>query len=195
MNAESSSAIRCEWVGTDPLMIAYHDQEWGVPIHDDRKLFEFLILEGMQAGLSWMTILRKRENFRAAFDNFDPQVVARYDQAKFEQLMQDAGIIRNRRKIEAAAQNAQVFLAVQEEFGSFDAYIWQFVDGRPIVNSWQKMSEIPAQTEESVILSKDLKKRGFNFVGPTIVYAHMQATGMVNDHTMDCFRYHEVQVA
>lgn len=195
MNAESSSAIRCEWVGTDPLMIAYHDQEWGVPIHNDRKLFEFLILEGMQAGLSWMTILRKRENFRAAFDNFDPQVVARYDQAKFEQLMQDAGIIRNRRKIEAAAQNAQAFLAVQEEFGSFDAYMWQFVDGKPIVNSWQKMSEIPAQTEESVILSKDLKKRGFNFVGPTIVYAHMQATGMVNDHTADCFRYPEVQVA
>ena len=195
MNAESSSAIRCEWVGTDPLMIAYHDQEWGVPIHDDRKLFEFLILEGMQAGLSWMTILRKRENFRVAFNDFDPQVVARYDQAKFEQLMQDAGIIRNRRKIEAAAQNAQAFLAVQEEFGSFDAYMWQFVDGKPIVNSWQKMSEIPAQTEESVNLSKDLKKRGFNFVGPTIMYAHMQATGMVNDHTTDCFRYHEVLVA
>ena len=195
MNAESSSAIRCEWVGTDPLMIAYHDQEWGVPVHDDRKLFEFLILEGMQAGLSWMTILRKRENFRVAFNDFDPQVVARYDQAKFEQLMQDAGIIRNRRKIEAAAQNAQAFLAVQEEFGSFDAYMWQFVDGKPIVNSWQKMSEIPAQTEESVILSKDLKKRGFNFVGPTIMYAHMQATGMVNDHTTDCFRYHDVLVA
>jgi DNA-3-methyladenine glycosylase I len=185
---------RCEWTGTDPLMIAYHDMEWGVPLHNDQELFEFLILEGMQAGLSWMTILRKRKNFRAAFDGFDPVKVSRYDQDKFELLMQDAGIIRNRRKIEAAAQNARAFLAVQEEFGSFDAYIWGFVGGKPIVNSWKKMSQIPAQTEESVILSKDLKKRGFNFVGPTIVYAHMQATGMVNDHTTDCFRYHEVQV-
>jgi len=190
---ESSGVTRCEWVGTDLLMSAYHDQEWGVPIHDDRILFEFLILEGMQAGLSWMTILRKRENFRAAFDGFDPQKVAQYDQSKFEELMNNPGIIRNRRKIEAATQNARAFLAVQEEFGSFDAYSWQFVGGKPIVNSWTIISQIPAQTEESVILSKDLKKRGFNFVGPTIVYAHMQATGMVNDHTMDCFRFHEVQ--
>ena len=186
--------IRCEWAGADPLMIAYHDTEWGVPLHDDQKLFEFLILEGMQAGLSWLTILKKRENFRAAFDGFDPVKVAQYDQAKFEQLLGNAGIIRNRLKIESAAQNAQAFLAVQEEFGSFDAYMWGFVGGVPIVNSWTKMSQIPAQTEESVILSKDLKKRGFNFVGPTIVYAHMQATGMVNDHTTDCFRYQEVQV-
>ena len=185
--------IRCEWTGADPLMITYHDQEWGLPVHDDRKLFEFLILEGMQAGLSWMTILRKRENFRAAFDEFDPAKIAQYDQAKFEELMNNAGIIRNRRKIEAAAQNARAFLALQEQFGSFDAYSWQFVGGKPLVNSWTEMSQIPAQTEESVILSKDLKKRGFNFVGPTIVYAHMQATGMVNDHTTDCFRYHEVQ--
>jgi DNA-3-methyladenine glycosylase I len=176
-------------------MIAYHDQEWGLPLHDDRKLFEFLILEGMQAGLSWMTILRKRENFRAAFDEFDPAKIAQYDQAKFEELMNNVGIIRNRRKIEAATQNARAFLALQEEFGSFDAYSWQFVGGKPLVNSWTEMSQIPAQTEESVILSKDLKKRGFNFVGPTIVYAHMQATGMVNDHTTDCFRYQEVQVA
>jgi DNA-3-methyladenine glycosylase I len=174
-------------------MIAYHDQEWGVPVHDDRKLFEFLILEGMQAGLSWMTILRKRENFRAAFDEFDPVKIAEYDQAKFEELMNNAGIIRNRLKIKAASQNARAFLAVQDEFGSFDAYSWQFVGGNPIVNSWVKMSQIPAQTEESVVLSKDLKKRGFNFVGPTIVYAHMQATGMVNDHTTECFRYLECQ--
>jgi DNA-3-methyladenine glycosylase I len=193
MNDESSDLVRCEWVGTDPLMSAYHDQEWGVPIHDDRILFEFLILEGMQAGLSWMTILRKRENFRAAFDGFDPQKVARYGQSKFEELMNNPGIIRNRRKIEAATQNARAFLAVQEEFGSFDAYSWQFVGGKPIVNSWTQISQIPAQTEESVIISKDLKKRGFNFVGSTIVYAHMQATGMVNDHTTDCFRFHEVQ--
>ncbi len=186
--------FRCEWAGTDPLMIAYHDTEWGVPLHSDQELFEFLILEGMQAGLSWMTILRKRENFRTAFDGFDPGKVAQYDQAKFEQLMGNAGIIRNRRKIESATQNAQAFLAVQEEFGSFDAYSWQFVGGKPIVNTWTKMSQLPAQTEESITLSKDLKKRGFNFVGPTIVYAHMQATGMVNDHTTDCFRYREVQV-
>jgi DNA-3-methyladenine glycosylase I len=197
MNDQSSianqSLIRCEWVGTDPLSIAYHDQEWGVPVHDDRKLFEFLILEGMQAGLSWMTILRKRENFRAAFDEFDPVRIAGYDQEKFDELLNNPGIIRNRLKIKAASQNAGAFLAVQDEFGSFDAYMWQFVGGKPIVNSWLKMSEIPVQTEESVLLSKDLKKRGFNFVGPTIVYAHMQATGMVNDHTTDCFRYLECQ--
>jgi DNA-3-methyladenine glycosylase I len=197
MNDQSSianqSLIRCEWAGSDPLMIAYHDQEWGVPVHDDRKLFEFLILEGMQAGLSWMTILRKRENFRAAFDEFDPVRIAGYDQSKFDELLNNPGIIRNRLKIKAASQNAGAFLAVQDEFGSFDAFMWQFVGGKPIVNTWLKMSEIPPQTEESVILSKDLKKRGFNFVGPTIVYAHMQATGMVNDHTINCFRYLECQ--
>lgn len=186
--------VRCAWVGTEPLSIEYHDREWGVPVHDDRKMFEFLILEGMQAGLSWMTILRKRDNFREAFDDFNPVKIAQYDQEKFEELMNNSGIIRNRRKIEAAAQNARAFLEVQAEFGSFDAYIWQFVGDQPIVNSWKSIDEIPAQTEESVILSNDLKKRGFKFVGPTIVYAHMQATGMVNDHTTDCFRYHECQV-
>ena len=185
--------VRCVWVGTDPLSIDYHDQEWGVPLHDDRKLFEFLILEGMQAGLSWMTILKKRENFRLAFDDFDPVVVSHYDQAKVEDLLTDAGIIRHRGKIEAAIQNAQAFLVVQSEFGSFDAYMWQFVGGKPKVNSWKTMQELPAKTEESVVMSKDLLKRGFKFVGPTICYAHMQATGMVNDHTMDCFRYLECQ--
>lgn len=198
MNVQSSPAdqslIRCAWVGTDPLSIEYHDREWGVPVHDDRKLFEFLILEGMQAGLSWMTILRKRDNFRSAYDDFDPLKIAQYDQTKFEELMNNPGVIRNRRKIEAAAQNARAFLAVQAEFGSFDAYIWGFVGGKPKVNSWVTMAEIPAQTEASLILSKDLKKRGFNFVGPTILYAHMQATGMVNDHTTDCFRYLECQM-
>jgi len=185
--------IRCEWTGTEPLMIAYHDQEWGVPLHDDQKLFEFLILEGMQAGLSWMTILRKRESFRAAFDGFDPQKVARYDQNKFAELMENTGIIRNRRKIEAAAQNARAFLVIQEEFGSFDTYVWQFVDGKPLVNAWKTINEIPAKSMQSEIMSKELRKRGFNFVGPTICYAHMQATGMVNDHTVDCFRYLECQ--
>jgi DNA-3-methyladenine glycosylase I len=197
MNIQESpeDRIRCEWAGSDKLMVAYHDQEWGVPLHDDPKLFEFLILEGMQAGLSWMTILRKRENFRTAFDGFDPQKVAQYDQAKFEQLMADAGIIRNRRKIEAAAQNARAFLDLQDEYGSFDTYIWQFVGGKPLVNTWMEMREIPAKSEQSEAMSKDLKKHGFNFVGPTICYAHMQATGMVNDHTVDCFRYFECQQA
>jgi DNA-3-methyladenine glycosylase I len=198
MNVQSSPAdqdlVRCAWVGTDPLSVEYHDREWGVPVHDDRILFEFLILEGMQAGLSWMTILRKRDNFRSAYDDFDPTKIARYDQVKFEELMDNPGIIRNRRKIEAAAQNARAFQAVQAEFGSFDAYMWGFVGGKPKVNSWKSMAEIPAQTDESLILSVDLKQRGFNFVGPTILYAHMQATGMVNDHTTDCFRYLECQV-
>lgn len=195
MNANTSPVdrMRCEWAGSDPLMVAYHNQEWGVPLHDDQKLFEFLILEGMQAGLSRMTILRKRDNFRAAFDEFDPHRVAQYDQGKFEELMANPGIIRNRRKIEAAKQNAQAFLAVQKEFGSFDNYMWQFVGGKPLVNAWKMMSEIPAKTAELEVMSKDLKNRGFNFVGPTICYAHMQATGMVNDHTTDCFRYFECQ--
>lgn len=192
--ADDQGLARCAWVGTDPLSVEYHDREWGVPVHDDNKIFEFLILEGMQAGLSWMTILRKRDNFRSAYNGFDPVKIAQYDQVKFEELMNNPGIIRNRRKIEASAQNARAFMDVQAEFGSFDAYIWQFVGGKPIINSWKTIDEIPAQTEESVILSKELKKRGFNFVGPTIVYAHMQATGMVNDHTTDCFRYKECQI-
>ena len=197
MNIQSSASdqipVRCAWAGTDPLMIDYHDQEWGVPLHDDRKLFEFLILEGMQAGLSWMTILKKRENFRLAFDGFDPAIVSQYDQAKVEDLLTDAGIIRHRGKIEAAIQNAQAFLAVQSEFGSFDTYMWQFVGGKPKVNSWKTMQELPAKTDDSAAMSKDLLTRGFKFVGPTICYAHMQATGMVNDHTIDCFRYLECQ--
>jgi DNA-3-methyladenine glycosylase I len=197
MNIQKSikDRTRCEWTGSDSLMVDYHDQEWGLPLHDDRKLFEFLILEGMQAGLSWMTILRKRENFRQAFDGFDPLKVAQYDQTKFKELMANPGIIRNRRKIEAAAQNAKAFLEVQGEFGSFDTYMWQFVGGKPLVNGWKTMSQIPSKTKESEAMSKDLKKRGFNFVGPTICYAHMQATGMVNDHTVDCFRYLECQQA
>lgn len=184
--SEPVNLLRCEWTGSDPLMVAYHDREWGVPVHDDQKLFEFLILEGMQAGLSWMTILRKRENFRAAFDGFDPVKVAHYDQEKVEKLMENAGIIRNRRKILAAIQNAKAFLEIQREFGSFDTYMWQYVDGKPLVNAWKMMGDIPAKTEQSETMSKDLKKRGFNFVGPTIVYAHMQATGMVNDHLTGC---------
>ncbi|MES0361261.1 MAG: DNA-3-methyladenine glycosylase I [Anaerolineales bacterium] len=197
MNIQHSNSdqipIRCAWAGTDPLMIDYHDQEWGFPLHDDQKLFEFLILEGMQAGLSWMTVLKKRENFRLAFDGFDPTVVSQYDQAKVEDLLTDAGIIRHRGKIEAAIQNSQAFLAVQSEFGSFDKYMWQFVGGKPKVNSWKTMQELPAKTDDSAAMSKDLLKRGFKFVGPTICYAHMQATGMVNDHTIDCFRYLECQ--
>jgi DNA-3-methyladenine glycosylase I len=183
---------RCQWAGTDPLYVAYHDLEWGVPVHDDRTIFEFLILEGAQAGLSWSTILKKRDAYRAAFDNFDPAVVAVYDETKVAELLANPGIVRNRAKIASAIKNAQAFLAVQQEFGSFDAYIWQFGGGRPKQNSWQSLSEIPASTPESEAMSKDLRKRGFNFVGPTICYAHMQATGMVNDHTVDCFRYSEL---
>ena len=183
---------RCAWPGNDPLYCAYHDSEWGVPVHDDQKLFEFLILEGAQAGLSWITILRKRENYRAAFDGFDVNRVARYDADKIESLLQDAGIVRNRLKVTAAVNNAQRFLNVQEEFGSFDAFIWRFVDGIPKQNKWRNMGEIPATTPESDAMSKELKRRGFKFVGSTICYAHMQATGMVNDHTVDCFRYKEL---
>lgn len=184
--------IRCEWGSGDPLMQKYHDEEWGVPKHDDRRLFEDLVLDGAQAGLSWLTILRKRENYREAFDNFDPIKVAVYDEAKIEELLGNAGIIRNRQKINSAIKNAKAFLKVQEEFGTFDAYIWGFVNGKPIQNTWQSMSEIPAKTELSDTISKDLKKRGFNFVGPTIIYAFMQAVGIVNDHTYNCFRYREV---
>ena len=183
---------RCDWAGTDPLMVAYHDQEWGAPVHDDRTLFEFLVLEGAQAGLNWMTILRKRENYRKAFDGFDPRIVAGYGEEKIAELLTDAGIVRNRLKIRSAIQNARAFLKIQEEFGSFDTYIWRFVDGKPKVNAFHQMSELPARTPESDALSKDLIKRGFSFVGSTIMYAHMQATGMVNDHTIDCFRYPEL---
>jgi DNA-3-methyladenine glycosylase I len=170
-------------------MIAYHDMEWGVPVHDDRKIFEFLVLEGAQAGLSWSTILRKRENYRAAFDGFDPSLIADYTEEKIAALLANPGIVRNRRKIEATVGNARAFLAVQEEYGSFDKYIWGFVGDKPVTNAWKSLSEIPAQSKESQALSKDLIRRGFRFVGPTIIYAHMQATGMVNDHTVDCFRY------
>jgi DNA-3-methyladenine glycosylase I len=188
--------IRCQWTGDwddiDDIMVVYHDTEWGIPKHDDRRLFEDLVLDGAQAGLSWRTILNKRENYRKAFDNFDPAKVAAYDEAKIEELLGNAGIIRNRQKISSAIKNAKAFLKVQEEFGSFDAYIWGFVGGKPVQNTWRSMSELPAKTELSEAISKDLKTRGFNFVGPTIVYAFMQAVGMVNDHTVDCFRYHEV---
>ena len=184
--------VRCAWARGDPLYIDYHDTEWGVPQHDDRKLFEFLILEGAQAGLSWLTILRKRENYREAFNNFDAGKVAAYDTKKLAELLSDKGIVRNRLKIEAAIQNARAFLALQKEFGSFDAYIWQFVGGKPRKNVWKTTGEIPPKTAESNAMSKDLSKRGFKFVGATICYAFMQATGMVNDHTVDCFRYHEV---
>jgi DNA-3-methyladenine glycosylase I len=183
---------RCVWAGTDPIYIKYHDTEWGVPLHDDQKLFEFLILDGAQAGLSWITILKKRRNYRDAFDGFNPAKVARYDSRKIKQLLSNKGIIRNRLKIEAATQNAKAFLDIQNEFGSFDAYIWGFVDGRTFKNRWPTLAEIPAMTAESVAMSKDLKKRGFKFVGPTICYAFMQAAGLVNDHTVDCFRYNEV---
>jgi DNA-3-methyladenine glycosylase I len=173
-------------------MVAYHDREWGVPVHDDRLLFEFLILEGAQAGLSWSTILNKRENYRRAFDNFVPEKVARYASAKVKKLLADEGIVRNRLKIAAAGQNAKAFLAVQKEFGSFDAYIWRFVGGRPLINSWKNRGQVPARTAESDAMSKDLQQRGFKFVGSTICYAFMQAVGMVNDHTTDCFRHRQL---
>ena len=184
---------RCAWVGDNPLYQTYHDEEWGVPLHDDRLLFEFLVLEGAQAGLSWLTILRKREGYREAFAGFHPEVVAAFGQADVERLVADPGIVRNRLKIQSAIDNARAFLRVQEEFGSFDAYVWGFVDGDTIQNEWRTMSEIPVKTTEAERMSADLKKRGFRFVGPTICYAHMQATGMVNDHTVDCFRYQELR--
>jgi len=183
---------RCTWCGTDPLYVEYHDKEWGKPVYDDATIFEFLILETFQAGLSWITILRKRENFRKAFDDFDYKKIASYSEDKYEQLLQDAGIIRNKLKIKATITNAQLFMDVQKEFGSFSKYIWSFTKGKPIKNKFKHMSEIPATTELSDQLSKDLKKRGFKFVGSTVIYAHMQATGMVNDHTTDCFKYNEV---
>jgi DNA-3-methyladenine glycosylase I len=183
---------RCTWAGNDPLYINYHDTEWGVPLHDDRRLFEFLILDGFQAGLSWLTILKKRENYRKAFDEFDPLIIAAYDSSKKKALMSNTGIIRNRLKIEAAVQNAASYLSVQREFGSFEKYIWRFVGGRTLKNRWQTVAAIPAWTKESAAMSADLKKRGFKFVGPTICYAFMQAAGLVNDHIVGCFRYNEV---
>lgn len=184
---------RCGWVSDDPIYVIYHDEEWGVPVYDDQRLFEFLILETFQAGLSWITVLRKRENFRAAFEHFDVKKVAAFDDEKIASLMQDPGIIRNGAKIRAAVSNAQAFIQVQKEFGSFSKYIWGFVNGKPQQNSLQSLKDIPAKTELAEAISKDLKKRGFKFVGPTVVYAHMQATGMVNDHVVDCFRHKEVQ--
>jgi DNA-3-methyladenine glycosylase I len=184
---------RCEWGTVSQLYIDYHDNEWGVPIHDDRTLFEFLILEGAQAGLSWETVLKKRENYRKAFSNFDPVKVSRYSDKKVEALMGNKGIIRNSLKITSAINNAKRFLEVQKEFESFETYIWQFVNGKPITNRFKSIQEIPATTKESDAMSKDLKKRGFTFVGPTICYAHMQATGMVNDHIVGCFRYKEIK--
>ena len=189
---EDGMKNRCAWAGTDPIYIQYHDTEWGLPLHDEQKLFEFLILDGAQAGLSWITILKKRRNYTDAFDGFNPAKVARYDAGKVRQLLSNKGIIRNRLKIEAAIQNAKGFLDIQNEFGSFDVYIWGFVDGRTLQNRWRTVAEIPTMTPESVAMSQDLKKRGFKFVGPTICYAFMQAAGLVNDHVVDCFRYNEV---
>ena len=183
---------RCDWGRSDGLMQAYHDEEWGVPQHDDRALFEFLILEGAQAGLSWQTVLNKRDNYRKSFDNFDPAKVARYTAKRVEKLLANPGIIRNRLKVESSVSNAKAFLAVQKEFGSFDAYVWQFVGGKPKKNSFKAVSKLPATTAESDAFSKDLKQRGFRFVGSTICYAFMQAVGMVNDHTTSCFRYKQV---
>jgi DNA-3-methyladenine glycosylase I len=190
----AAKKTRCAWVRPDdPLMTDYHDREWGVPVHDDRRHFEFLVLEGAQAGLSWSTILKRRAGYRRAFSDFDPEAVARYNEKRIEKLMLDASIIRNRAKIAAAVSNARQFLALQEEYGSFDAYCWRFVDGRPKVNRRTTIGDVPATSAESDAFSKDLKGRGFKFVGSTIIYAHMQAVGMVNDHLLDCFRYSEVQ--
>ncbi|MGQ0723291.1 MAG: DNA-3-methyladenine glycosylase I [Candidatus Eiseniibacteriota bacterium] len=184
--------VRCEWCGSDPLLGSYHDEEWGVPLHDDRRLFEFLILEGAQAGLAWITILRKREGYRAAFDGFDPERIARYDRRKVAALLRDPGIVRNRLKVEGTVRNARAFLDLVEEMGSFDEFLWGFVGGKPVRNRWKSLREVPSETPEARNLSKGLKRRGFTFVGPTICYAFMQATGMVNDHVTGCFRYRQV---
>ncbi len=183
----------CSWPTNDPLMIKYHDKEWGVPLHNDKKLFEFLLLEGMQAGLSWRTVLYKRENFRKVFDNFDFNKIVKYNKRKINSLLKDEGIIRNKLKVKSAVTNAKAFLEVRKEFGTFNKYIWNFVNGKPIQNKYKSLKEIPVRTELSDLISKDLKKRGFRFVGSTIVYAHMQATGMVNDHVVECFRYKELE--
>lgn len=185
---------RCDWSTKEPILIKYHDKEWGLPVHIDRKLFEFLLLEGFQAGLSWLTIMRKRNNFRRAFDNFDFNKAAQYDRKKINSLLKDEGIIRNRLKIESAVSNAKAFLLVRKEFGTFDKYIWGFVNGKPIQNKFKSLKELPARTELSDLISKDLKSRGFKFVGSTIIYAHMQATGMVNDHIVSCFRHKELKI-
>ena len=185
---------RCSWCGDDPLYINYHDKEWGVPVFNDEKLFEFLVLETFQAGLSWITILRKRENFRSAFDSFDYQKIALYDEKKYESLLLDAGIIRNKLKIRATIGNAQAFMKLQNEHGSFSNYIWKFINGNPIQNNWLDLNQVPATTNLSDIISKDLKNHGFKFVGSTVIYAYMQAVGMVNDHVENCFRYHEVRL-
>jgi DNA-3-methyladenine glycosylase I len=189
----STEKSRCPWPGTDPVYIKYHDKEWGVPLHNDKKLFEFLLLEGFQAGLSWRTILMKRQNFRTAFDNFDYRKIAGYNKRKISSLMNDPGIIRNRLKIESAVKNAAAFIELKKEFGTFDKYIWGFVNYKPVINKFSALSELPARTELSDQISKDLKKRGFNFVGSTIIYAHLQATGVVNDHLTSCFRYKEIK--
>jgi DNA-3-methyladenine glycosylase I len=190
--AKANPITRCRWAA-DELSVVYHDTEWGVPLHDDRDLFEFLILEGAQAGLSWITILKKRDAYRAAFDRFDARKIARYDDARLARLLENPGIVRNRLKVAGAVKNAKAFLAVQKEFGTFDRYIWQFVGGKPIRNRWDKFAQVPARTAESDAMSKDLQKRGFTFVGSTICYAFMQAVGMVNDHTVDCFRYSQIK--
>jgi DNA-3-methyladenine glycosylase I len=190
--AAGDGVRRCAWAGADPEMVAYHDTEWGVPVHDDAVHFEFLVLEGAQAGLSWSTILKRRAGYRKAFAGFDAAKVARFTPAKVDKLLTDTGIIRNRAKVEATVRNARGFLAVQEEFGSFDAYIWGFVGGRPIVNKWRRTEQLPPTSAESEALSKDLKRRGFGFVGPTVCYAHLQAAGLVNDHLVSCFRYPEI---
>ncbi|MEE9430340.1 MAG: DNA-3-methyladenine glycosylase I [Melioribacteraceae bacterium] len=186
------SLVRCKWCGTDSLYLKYHDEEWGKPVHDERQLFEMLILEGAQAGLSWITILKKRDNYKKLFDNFDVVKVSKYSEKKIAKLLENPGIIRNKLKVNSTVTNAQIFIKVQKEFGSFDKYIWQFVNGKPITNKFKTLNEVPAKTKESDVMSKDLKKRGFKFIGSTICYAFMQATGMVNDHTTDCFRYKEV---
>lgn len=188
-----NKTTRCPWTSDDDLMIEYHDKEWGVPVHNDRKLFEFLLLEGFQAGLSWKTILHKRKNFKKAFDNFDFNKIAKYDKRKINSLMKDASIIRNKMKIDAAVSNAKAFIQIRKEFGTFDNYIWSFVNYKPIVNKFKSLSELPARTELSDRISEDLKKRGFKFVGSTVIYAHMQATGMVNDHLISCFRYKQLK--
>lgn len=188
----SKEIKRCTWCLSDDLMISYHDREWGKPLHNDKQLFEFLVLEGFQAGLNWRTVLHKRRHFRKVFDNFDYKKIAQYKSSKINQLLKDPGIIRNRLKVNGAVKNAQAFIKIQQEFGSFDKYIWQFVSGKPIINKFKTLKQVPASSKISDLISKDLKKRGFTFVGSTIVYAHMQATGMVNDHETDCFRYKQL---
>jgi DNA-3-methyladenine glycosylase I len=185
---------RCPWCGTNELYVKYHDEEWGIPVHDDKKHFEFLVLESAQAGLNWLTILKKRENYRKAYDGFDALKVSQYDKEKMEELMQNEGIIRNRRKIEASINNAKHFLEIQKEFGSFDNYIWTFVDNKPVINHWENISQVPASSELSNKVSSDLKRRGFKFLGTTIIYAHLQATGIINDHLTTCFRHDELKV-